>query len=206
MRARIATALLTGVAFLTLIAGATSSSATPTATAEWTVTPGGNAVGTTSAFTLADLNTGNTIRCPDSFPVHLRPHWPNPYGTVTGLALSSCTSSLGLTFTLTANALPWNLNGTSFSAGVTTGTINGIDLTLSSSLCHAVVDGTSAGADNGQVTNTFTNSTDKMAILTTGSNLHFYSASGCLGLFANQDTATISASYTLSPAQTITSP
>jgi hypothetical protein len=69
-----------------------------------------------------------------------------------------------------------------------------------------VVDGTSAGADDGQVTDTYTNSTAKMNILTTGGNLHFYNVSGCLGLFRNGDSVTFSASYTLSPAQTITSP
>jgi hypothetical protein len=42
--------------------------------------------------------------------------------------------------------------------------------------------------------------------LATGGNLHFYSVSGCLGLFINGDPVTLSATFTVSPKQAITSP
>jgi hypothetical protein len=209
MRARLAAILLTGTAALALMGSAATSSATTTTTTTWTVTPGGTVTGS-ARFAVTDATTGSAFSCPDdidgNYPFH-RPG-PNPYGYITGLSLGGCTGPLGLTFVLTANALPWAQNGTSYNpgTGVTTGTITGIHATLSGSSCSAVVDGTSPGADNGQVTDTYTNGTAKMNILTTGGNLHFYNVSGCLGLIRNGDAATFSASYTLSPAQTITSP
>ncbi len=43
-------------------------------------------------------------------------------------------------------------------------------------------------------------------MLTTGGNLHFYSVTGCFGIFNSGNRATFSATFTLSPKQTITSP
>ena len=43
-------------------------------------------------------------------------------------------------------------------------------------------------------------------MLTTGGNLHAYNVSGCAGILSNGDPVTISATFTLSPKQTITSP
>ncbi len=207
MRARLAAVLLTGAAALTLLASATSSSAT-TMTTTWTITPGGSATGTATLLTLADTSTGSTVDCPDADYPYLHHHGPNPYGSINAFSLGSCTGPLGLTFTLTPTALPWELNGTSYNpgTGVTTGTVTGIHATLSGISCSAVVDGTSSGADNGQVTDTFTNSTNRMNLLTTGGNLHLFNVSGCSGLFNSGDAVTLSASYTLSPSQVITSP
>jgi hypothetical protein len=46
----------------------------------------------------------------------------------------------------------------------------------------------------------------KLALLTTGGDLHAYHVRGCFGLFHNGDPFTISATFTQSPKQTITSP
>jgi hypothetical protein len=43
-------------------------------------------------------------------------------------------------------------------------------------------------------------------VLTTGGNLHFYDDTGCLGIFDSGDPATLSATYTVTPKQAITSP
>jgi len=43
-------------------------------------------------------------------------------------------------------------------------------------------------------------------LLTTGGNLHFYNVRGCAGLIGTGDSATISATYTVSRKQAITSP
>jgi hypothetical protein len=208
MRIRLAAILLAGTASLALIASATSSSAITTQTTTWTVTPGGSATGVTSLLTLTDSVTGSDISCPDDVPYYLHHHGPNPYGTIEGVDLGTCTGPLELSFTIEAAALPWDLNGTSYNpgTGVTTGTVTGIHLTVSGSSCNFSVDGTSAGADNGQVADTYTNSTAKLNYLTTGGNLHLYDVSGCSGLFDNGNAATLSASYTLSPAQVVSSP
>lgn len=42
--------------------------------------------------------------------------------------------------------------------------------------------------------------------LGTGGNLHFYRVSNCLGIFRNDDPATLGATFTVSPKQAITSP
>ena len=39
-----------------------------------------------------------------------------------------------------------------------------------------------------------------------GGNLHWYHVHGCAGIIRNGDAATLSASYTISPQQVITSP
>ena len=52
----------------------------------------------------------------------------------------------------------------------------------------------------------FAISTHKFKILAAGGNLHVYNVSGCLGVIANGDAGTITGTYAVSPAQTITSP
>jgi hypothetical protein len=75
---------------------------------------------------------------------------------------------------------------------------------ISSSVCNAVIDGTSGTANNGKINTTFTNKTDTLKFLTTGSTLHIYNVSGCLGAISNGDAVNMSASFKLTPAQTIT--
>ena len=100
---------------------------------------------------------------------------------------------------------PWHLNAKTFSGGVTTGSITGIHATLSGPSCSAVVDGTSATANNGMVTAKYSNSTGKLT--TTGAgNLHVYNVSGCAGLINSGDGSSFNGSYAISPKQTITSP
>jgi hypothetical protein len=202
MHARIAAILLTGTAVLAL-----ASSATPLATASstWTVTPGGSSTGTTNSFGLADGGTGGGITCPDDGAFVWHHPGPNPSGFLTGLILA-CTGPQRPDLHPAANACLGGERHLLAGTGVTIRTITGIHATVSGTGCNATVDGTSPGADNGQVSYTYTNSTGKLAIVTTGGNLHVYNVSGCTGLFRSGDTATFSASYTLSPKQTITSP
>jgi hypothetical protein len=77
---------------------------------------------------------------------------------------------------------------------------------VSSSICSFVVDGTGATSNNGLVKIKYTNGTHVLKILATGGNLHLYNVSGCLGLVSSGDAGSISGSYKVSPAQTITSP
>lgn len=109
---------------------------------------------------------------------------------------------------MASNGFPWNLNATRYnsSTGVTTGTITGIDLVATAPGCSATLDGTAAGADNGKIKVTYTNSTGALKLLSTGGNLHDYAVSGCFGLVNNNDPEDASGTTTVTPKQTITSP
>ena len=100
---------------------------------------------------------------------------------------------------------PWHLNAKTFSGGVTHGTITGIHATLSGPSCSAVVDGTSATANNGMVNATYTNSTGKLATTGTG-NLHVYNVSGCAGLINTGDGRLVQGLLHGDPQADITSP
>jgi uncharacterized repeat protein (TIGR01451 family) len=179
-------------------------------TKTWTVKPGGAFKAKSGAVTLTDTTTGTVLTCKSSAgsgTLESGSGLPGTgIGSITALTFTACTGPLGLTFTATSNALPWALNALSYSSGVTTGSITGIDATLTGSSCTATVDGTAAGADNGQVSVTYANSSGKLKVLTTGGNLTIYNVSGCSGLINSNDPATLSATYTISPKQSITSP
>src|ERR1700722_20369548 len=169
MRTRIAAILLAGVAILALGVRATPSSATTATTTYWTITPAGitNEL-PASLFTLTDTLTGGTVDCPSGEPQIYWPHhgpWPGPLlGTVTQYSFGTCTDQLGQSLTLTEGGPSWDVNLNSYDAatGVTTGTITGINVSVSGSGCSAIIDGTSPDAYNGHVADTFTNGTNTM--------------------------------------------
>jgi hypothetical protein len=177
--------------------------------ATWTVKPGGAITAKAGTTTLKDSKTGSVLTCTSSAGKGTVKSGKGLSGTgigsITALTFSNCTGPLGLTFTVKTTHFPWHLNAVSFKTGVTTGTITGIHATLSGTSCSAVVDGTGATANNGQVTATYTNSTGKLA--TTGAgNLHIYNVSGCAGLINTGDATQFTGVYTVTPKQTITSP
>jgi hypothetical protein len=128
-------------------------------------------------------------------------------GTITKGSFTKCTIAT-LSVTVTTNGLPWKMNATSYNSttGVTTGTISGLDLVANGPGCTATLDGTAAGANNGTVKITYTNSTGKIKLLGTGGNLHSYAVNGCFGLINNGDVEQASGSGAVTPKQTITSP
>ena len=69
-----------------------------------------------------------------------------------------------------------------------------------------MIDGTSGTASDGAVKVSYTNSTGRLKLLSTGGNLHFYNVMGCFGLINSGDAAALSATFTVSPRQAITSP
>jgi hypothetical protein len=206
MHKRITAILLAGSA-AALTVGLTATSAVA---ATWTVKPGGAITAKSGTTTLTDKKTGNKLTCSSSSASATLKKGSGLSGTgigsITKISFSNCKGPLGLTFTVTPGHLPWKLNAVSFSSGVTHGTITGIHAKLSGSGCSAVVDGTGATANNGKVAATYTNSTHKLKILATGGNLHIYRVSGCLGLINSGDGSSYTATYTVSPAQKITSP
>jgi hypothetical protein len=191
---------------LTVGLGITPSFATTATT--YTVSPGG-AVTATGSAQVKDTKTSTVAKCTDvTLDATLKSGSGlagAKLGSITGpsTAFSGCTIGT-IDVTVKANGFPWYLNATSYKSGVTTGTITGIDLVATATGCSATLDGTAAGADNGKVKVTYTNSTGVLKILGTGGNLHDWGVEGCLGLINDGDPEDASGSTTVSPVQTIT--
>jgi hypothetical protein len=203
-----------GVAALAIGAGAATAGATTAKT--WTVKPGGAVTGSAGTTTLKDTKTGTVLKCTSSATkatLKKGSGQTSPLGKITSVTFKGpgpggdCTGPGGLFFKATTSAStahPWNLNATSFSGGVTHGSITGIKASLSGNGCTATVAGTSASS-TGTTTGTYSNSTHVLKV--SGGNLHIWNvSSGCLGLINNGDPSSFVGSYKISPAQTITSP
>ena len=206
--ALVMSAALAGVLALSASSAIAATTHTGVA-ATWTVKPGGAITAKAGVTTLKDTSTGSVLTCKTSSGKGTAKKGSGLSGTgigsITALSFNTCTGPLNLTFTVKTTHFPWHLNAKTFSGGVTTGTISGIHATLSGPSCSAVVDGTSATANNGMVTAKYSNSTGKLT--TTGAgNLHVYNVSGCAGLINSGDGSSFNGSYAISPKQTITSP
>ena len=184
------------------------------AAATWTVQPGGPVSLTSGRLTLKDTRTGAVLMCPVRMRGTLKGGSGLPgtgIGSITTASFPRCGRGLPPTPAMAATSLPWQVNFVSYNGttGVVTGSVSHIRILLKSRVgepCSAVIDGTSGVASNGIVTFTYTNSTARLKVLTTGGNLHFYKVRSCAGVINNGDPATISATLTVSPKQAITSP
>jgi len=193
---------------------ATLGTAIAVAATTWTVRPGGPVSLTSGKVTLKDTTTDVLTTCPSAQMKGTLKVGSGLSGTGIGsIALASfpqCGRGLPPAPVLTPVALPWHVNVTSYNAttGVVTGSVSGVRIRISSAKlhCSGVVNGTGAIAKDGIVRFSYADSTGTLKLLTTGGNLHFYRIMGCAGLLNNGDQATLSASFTLSPSQTITSP
>lgn len=203
-----------GAAALTLMAaaltiGLSATSSLATAVTTWTVSPGGTISGAGLKTVLKDTTSGTTVTCTSSAATGTLKSGTKlkgaGIGTITSVAFNNCTV-LGQTVSLSTGTVAWPINAKTFTSGVTHGTISGIHFAISSSICNAVIDGTSGTANDGTVKITYTNSTHKLKILATGGTLHVYNVNGCLGLINNNDAGSITSTYTVTPAQTITAP
>jgi hypothetical protein len=190
-------------AFLVAALGTTTALAATT----WTVSPGGGFTGT-GTLTLS-LGGGGGLSCNSSIAGGLRGgKGPGRHiGSITALGLTNCAGPAGLTWTIQAGGLPWVMNAQSYNSGsgTTTGKVTGMHLSVSGEACSFTVDGTGGSKDNGKVTFTYTNATHVLKLGKPG-NLHAYNVSGCTGLITGGSPMSLSASYTISPPQTITSP
>jgi hypothetical protein len=211
MSNRYARALAAGGAAVTVAAlGVPAALAAGT----WTVRPGG-AISlslTSGRFTVKDTPTGAMIRCAfASFSGALKNgggHSGTGIGSITTGSSRDC-GSLGM-FTLTPGDLPWHLNLTSYNAaeGVVRGTIGHIQIRLGGSMgCDAVIDGTSATADNGRVALRYSDGPVGSRCWPLAATLHFHDVSvGRVGVVGSGDSATLSVAFAVSPKQVITSP
>ena len=208
MRKHLTAVLLGGSAVLVLGISATTAMATTSAT--WTVSPGGAVTGSAGTTTLKDTTTGTVLKCVSSATAATLKKGSgqkSPIGKITSVTFTKCTGPAGLKFTATTSASPsnpWNLNAKSYKNGVTKGSITKVTAALSGNGCNATVAGTTA-TTTGTTNSSYSNNTH---ILTaSGGNLHVWNVSaGCLGLINTGDVTTFTGKYTISPAQTITSP
>jgi hypothetical protein len=202
-RGRLAFAAAATAAVLAATLGAGSAAAAVT----WTVTPGGRVTGKAGTTTLKDTTDGNSLTCTSS---ELSGRFKTGSG-LPGAGLGSITSGTftgcgPLPVTVTLRGLPWRINAASYHDGVARGAIGHIDITVSLAGCSFVIDGTAAGASDGVAPLIYTDASHTLTLVPTGTNLHLYHVDGCAGLVHDGDRAAYLASYTVSPAQTITSP
>jgi hypothetical protein len=197
---------ITALALVTAGAAATAAAlASPASAATWNVSGNTNADGSYSAgagtTTLRDTTTGTSLTCTSATAAGVLKNGSyasgNGIGTVAGSTFTSCSGPLGLTFGVKQNA-PWSINAVQpdATAGVTDGTITGVDATMSGTGCSARV--------TGGVPGTYTNGTAVLSVNPsapnpTGVTLTISSVSGCFGLIRNGDTATFTASYKVTP-------
>lgn len=176
----------------------------------WTVRPGGPTSLASGTLTLKDTKTGSIITCAASRLSGMLKTGSGMSGTGIGSipagTFTNCTSPLGVVFTFTATDLPWRINVVSYHAAThaVTGNFSHVQVGGSSPGCSFVIDGTSGTASDGIVRFAYHESTDRLKI--TGGNLHIYAVQGCFGLVDTGDPVTVTATFTVSPGQTITSP
>jgi hypothetical protein len=209
---RRAVVALAGAAVMTIGPSVLSSSAATVMT--WTVRPGGSITATAGKTTLIDLKTGkgSTVTCQSSrMSGALKPGGGLAgagIGSITAAAYS-CPNPFGY-YKLIPRGLPWQVNLVSYDArtGLSRGTISHLKLAFAvfGTPCSAVINGTSNAAADGVVAMTYSDQTGKLKILAADGTLHWYYVHSCAHAVSNGDPAALSAAYTISPPQTITSP
>jgi hypothetical protein len=208
--ARARAAVLAGAAVLAASAAAVAPAAATAKT--WTVHPGGKIAAMSGKIILTDTPTGAMVSCESSRMSGLLKSGSGLPGTGIGsftTAVYSLCAGGPFGATLTAHGLPWRLNLTSYDqqTGVARGTISHVKIgvVIVFAQCTAVIKGTSGTAPDGVVAVSYASKTGTLKILK-GGNLHWYHVNHCAGIVNNGDAATLSASYTVSPRQVITSP
>jgi hypothetical protein len=198
-----------GAAVLVAALGSPAALAAPTATA-WTVRPGGAITATAGSLTLTDTRGSVSDTCTSStMSGALKAGSGLPgagAGAISMAAFSGC-GHIG-SHDFAPRGLPWHLNLVSYDAaiGVSRGTISHLKLAFSITGCRAAINGTSSSTPSGAVAVSYANQAGQLKILLHGGTLHWYHISGCAGLIRPGDAATLSATFTVSPKQDITSP
>lgn len=201
--------VLAGAAVLAASAAAAAPAAATAQT--WTVRPGGSITAMSGKIILADTRTGAKDSCESSRMSGAAKTGSGlsgaGIGSFTTAAYSLCSEG-PFVLKLTAR-LPWELNLTSYdrSTGVARGTISHLQFNVVANIeCTAAVKATGGTTPDGVAPVSYASKTGTLKILTTGGDLHWYHVHNCAGIINNGDAATLSASYTISPRQVITSP
>jgi len=181
------------------------------AAATWTIKPGGAMTLTSATRTaIKDSATGTTLTCAAAnLSGTLKPGsglGGAGAGSITGGGASRCEGPGPLPWHITLLGLPWHINLLAYDAstGLVHATIRHLEISAAGSACSFVIDGTSGRVSDGAVRFTYSDRTHQ--VTTTGGNLHIFTVHGCAGLVASGDPASLTASFTLTPVQTITSP
>ena len=204
---RSARTLLTGMAACLVVGLAAGPAA---AAATWTIKPGGAVTLGLVTATIKDTKTASQITCNRGNLTGKLKSGSGLNGTsagsITGAAISPCFGPGPLNWTITLLGLPWHINLSSYDAStaVVAGTISHMQIRAKGSACRFVIDGTRGGASDGRVKFTYSDPTHQ--VKTSGGNLHIFTVHGCAGLVASGDPVSLTASFTLAPAQVITSP
>jgi hypothetical protein len=179
----------------------------------WSISPGGTTSGVSGKVTITDTATASAITCKSSKGSGELKKGSGLSGTDIGevatapLFADCITQGAPGPWDWAWEPPGWNLTAVSYSAkGVTTGKVTGLHAAGTTTACSLVLDGTSGSGDNGELKGTYTNSTGKGTLLSSGGDLHFWDVSGCLGLFNNGDAAVVKGSFTVTPKQTVTRP
>jgi hypothetical protein len=199
--------LLTGMAACVVIGLAAGPAL---AVATWTIRPGGAVTLGPAAATIKDTTTAATFTCTGGTLTGKLKSGSGLTGTKAGSiaagAIKGCGGPGPLPWHITLLDLPWHINLISYngSTGLVHGTISHMEISAAASGCGFVVDGTRGGASDGMVKFTYSDRTHQVKI--SGGNLHIFNVNGCFGLVASGDPVSLTASFTLAPAQSITSP
>lgn len=205
--ARPARILLTGMAAC-LAFGLAAGPALAAAT--WTIRPGGPVTFGPVTATIKDTTTAAAITCRNGDLTGTLKAGSGLTGTaagsITGGAISACEGPGPLPWHITPRGLPWHINLLSYngSTALVHGTISHMQISAMGAGCAFVIDGTRGGASDGEVKLAYSDRTHQVKI--SGGNLHIFNENGCAGLVANGDPVSLTASFTLAPAQSITSP
>ena len=177
----------------------------------WTVKPGGAVTATAGTTTVNDTTAGIAVSCTSSVLKGTLKKGGGlagkGIGTFSSLAFNTCTyNGINLSVTIKAtmplNAVKYNL--TKKTAKMTITGIHGTLSITSPVTCSAEINGTSATANNGTVQAVFSNKTNTLKVLSTGSNLTLYNDT--CPVTANGDAVNFTAAYKFAPKTTITSP
>ena len=165
--------------------------------ATWSVYSQQGSAGVSARVELTDNTTGNKIKCGANFGYSFtrKMRLPSDIATLSGVQFGNCKLPDGTAITLTSNTRNLPMMALSFNRlrnlGVTTGEFTGIDVSLSSSGCSGILDGTAAGANDGTVPYRYYNNPE-MLITSGPGDLHIYNVTGCAGLFNTGDPFTLS--------------
>jgi hypothetical protein len=210
MRKPISAVILAGGAIaMSLSLGASTALAT---TATWTVSPGG-AFSASGSGQVKDVATGTVAKCTSIKLSGTLKSGSGLSGTGIGsvktASFTGCKiATISVTVTIGKGSLPWQLNALTYNSTTktVTGSIKRLDLVATAPGCSATLDGTAAGANNGLIKFSYSDSTGKLKLLASGGNLHSWAVSGCFGLVNNGDAQQASGTLPVTPKQNIHSP
>jgi hypothetical protein len=204
----------------TILAGAGLATASlfavagPAHAAQWTVSPGGAVTANIAPLTKViakDPLRGTQAACSSASGAGTAVSGTVPNGnglvSVTSLSASNCIGPANAAVNVTMTNLPYSMNGASYAAGVTTGTVTGIKATYSNPVDGCVATVTGPGGAGGSVNGTYTNATGRL-VASGGSTLQVATVNGLCSPTQIQvgDPITLTGTLIVTPLQTVTSP